>query len=432
MRVYDIIAAKRDGRELTPDEIGSMISGYTAGDIPDYQMSAWLMAICIRGMTDDETLALTQAMVASGEVLDLSSIPGVKIDKHSTGGVGDKTTLVLVPLLAAAGLKVAKMSGRSLGHTGGTIDKLESIPGMSLSLDRSRFLEQVRGIGMAISAQTDSLAPADRKIYALRDATATVESVPLIAASVMSKKIAAGADVILLDVKCGSGAFMKNLRAARELARTMTWIGERSGRRVAAAITDMDQPLGMAIGNSLEVGEAIETLSGGGPRDLRELCLGLGALGMSTALGASRAEAEEHLASLLASGAAREKLARLITAQGGDARVIDDPSILPQAQRRVQVAAEDSGYVVSVDAEALGTAAMMLGAGRMKKDDAVDPSAGIILRKKVGDAAARGEVLADLLYNPPIVPEAAARRVRAAFVIGPEPPRAHSIILETC
>lgn len=430
MRVYDLIARKRDGHELDPAEIGFLINGYARGVVPDYQMSAWLMAICIRGMSTRETAALTEAMIASGETIDLTSVLGIKVDKHSTGGVGDKTTLVLLPLLSCAGLTVAKMSGRGLGHTGGTLDKLESIPGMSVCLDRDRFIRQLKDIGLAVTGQNESLVPADRKMYALRDVTATVESIPLIAASIMSKKIASGADVILLDVKTGSGAFMKTPEQARELARVMIDTGKRLGKRVVAAVTDMDQPLGMAIGNSLEVAEAIETLHGRGPDDLRELCVELGTILLVAAERVSSDEAKSRLVEILDSGTAAKRLKQLISSQGGDACVVDDPSLLPQAERVVGVKGVGSGYVTAINTAELGCAAMMLGAGRATKEDAIQPSAGIIVHKKPGDVLENTDAVVDLHCGPEVDLEPIRERVKRAYSIADVPPAPRPVILD--
>ena len=430
--IYDILARKRNGEKHSAEEIRALVSGYVSGEVADYQMSAWLMAVCINGLDAAETAALTEAMVASGETIDPSHMPGTTVDKHSTGGVGDKTTLVLAPLLASAGLTVAKMSGRGLGLTGGTLDKLESIPGFRVNLTKDQFIDQARRIGCVVAGQTADLVPADKKIYALRDVTATVESVPLIASSVMSKKIACGASTILLDVKVGSGAFMKDIESARELARTMVGIGERMGRRTTAAITRMDQPLGLAVGNAVEVAEAVETLSGGGPRDLRELCLELGAL-LSSAAGAfgSLAEARSRLEKLLSSGAALEKFRQLVSAQGGDPRVADDPSILPRARQAAAVQAPAAGCIQLLDAGMIGRAAAMLGAGRQKKEDVIDPAAGVLLRKKVGDSVEAGEELARLAYSRDVDLGAVLGLVRSAFRIGDQLPELQRLIDET-
>jgi len=421
MRMYDIILKKRTGLELTGEEIEFFINGYTAGEIPDYQAAALLMAIYFQGLTERETTALTLAMAASGEQADLRPIPGCKVDKHSTGGVGDKTTLVLIPLVAAAGVPVAKMSGRGLGHTGGTVDKLESIPGFRVALAPAEFIAQVRTVGAAVVAQTGNLAPADKKLYALRDVTATVDSIPLIASSVMSKKIAAGADAIVLDVKTGSGAFMRFTEDAFALARTMVAIGRRAGRNTVALVTDMDQPLGFAVGNSLEVHEAVETLAGRGPEDLKQLCLALGGHMLTLAGAAPSPEAgRARLAGLLADGRALAKFREMIVAQGGDPRVLEKPDLLPRAARRETVRAEGVGYVTAIHAEMIGRAAMLLGAGRRTKEDRIDRAVGIVLHKKVGDRVEAGEPLATLHVNREEEMEAARRAVLEACHIGPE------------
>ena len=423
MRASDLIQKKRDGGTLTAGELTALVDGFVAGTVPDYQMSAFLMAVYFRGMTAGETADLTMAMVRSGETLDLSRIRGIKVDKHSTGGVGDKTSLVLIPLVAACGAPVAKLSGRGLGHTGGTLDKLEAIPGFRTELGVEEFIAQVNRIGCAIAGQTANLVPADKKLYALRDVTATVDSVPLIASSVMSKKIAGGSDAIVLDVKTGAGAFMKTLDAARGLARAMVEIGAAVGKRTVAVISDMAQPLGEAVGNALEVREAVLTLRGGGPSDLRELCLALGAHMLVLAgLTRTATAAREQLAQALAGGAALRTFAEMIRSQGGDASVVDDPGVLPAAPVVEPVPAPVAGYVAAIDAEALGVAAMRMGAGRATKDDPIDAAVGLMVKKKVGDRVARGQPLADLhLRARQQAPDAAAR-VAAAYVIAAEPP----------
>lgn len=431
MRPYDLIQKKRDGGTLTADELSYLLDGFVRDRVPDYQMSAFLMAVFFRGMDPRETVELTRAMVRSGETLDLSRIRGTKVDKHSTGGVGDKTSLILIPLVAACGAPVAKLSGRGLGHTGGTIDKLESIPGFHTALGAEQFIEQVNRIGCAIAGQTANLVPADKKLYALRDVTATVDSVPLIASSVMSKKIAGGSDAIVLDVKSGSGAFMKTLDAARSLARTMVAIGTEMGRRTVAVISDMTQPLGLAIGNALEVREAIATLAGSGPEDLRELCLALGAHMLVLAGVAETPEAARpRLAAALAGGTARRKFAEMVRAQGGDASIVDEPDRLPAAPVREVVAAPAEGFVGTIDAEALGIAAMTMGAGRAAKDDSIDPAVGIILRAKVGARVRRGEPLADLHLADRRQAGDAAARIAAAYRFVPEPPELRTLIRE--
>jgi len=394
MRAIDLIARKRDGGELSDEQIRFLVGGCVSGEIPDYQLSAFLMAVYWRGMTKAETVALTFAMAESGGQVDLTSIPGVKVDKHSTGGVGDKTTLVVAPLVAAAGVPIAKMSGRGLGHTGGTIDKLESIPGFRTELSIEEMLRQVSDIGIALVSQSEDLVPADRNLYALRDATATVESLPLIASSVMSKKLAAGADAIVLDVKCGHAAFIRTQQEADALAKLMVTIGRRAGRRTVALITSMDQPLGCAIGNALEVQEAIEALAGGGPDDLRDLSSILA--GWMLALGGRASDAESgriEAMRLLASGAGLAKLRELIAAQGGDAQIVDHPERLPAAPARLPLLAEQAGFVSALDARALGEAVMRLGGGRATQKSAVDHAVGIIVHAKVGDQVEIGQPL---------------------------------------
>lgn len=397
MQMTDIIARKRDGGELSREEIQFFIEGYTRGTIPDYQASALLMAIVWRGMTRRETLDLTLAMMHSGETLDLSSISGVKADKHSTGGVGDKTSLALLPMVAAQGVRMAKMSGRGLGHTGGTIDKLESFPGFSCALSDEAFLAQVERVGFAIAGQTADLDPADKKLYALRDVTGTVSSIPLIVSSIMSKKLAAGADVIVLDVKCGDGAFMKTEEEARTLASEMVEIGKLAGRRTVACITGMDQPLGRAVGNALEVKEAIALLRGDFGGDLLELCLTLGSCILTeSGAAASDAEAREKLEHGIADGSALAKMAEFVTAQGGDERAVYDTSLLPSAKVTVPVLSPVDGYVSAIAAEHSGLVSMHLGGGRATKDSEIDLSVGFVLDKKTGDAVKKGERLATI------------------------------------
>ncbi len=395
MRMYDIIAKKRDGGELTDEELRFFVNGYVAGKIPDYQASALLMAIYFRGMTARETTALTMAMANSGETVDLSGIDGVKVDKHSTGGVGDKTTLVAGPVVASLGVRVAKMSGRGLGHTGGTIDKLESIPGLRTSLERERFFAIVRTVGICVIGQSGNLVPADKMLYALRDVTATVESIPLIASSIMSKKIAAGSDRILLDVKTGSGAFMKTVEDSVRLAKAMVSIGEHVGRRTVALITDMDRPLGSAVGNSLEVIEACETLKGRGPADLTKLCVELAANMLFLAGKGSLVACRGAARGQIANGEAFAKLKEMAAAQGGDAGALDDYAKFPQARVRCAVKAPAAGYLYAMDTQRCGAASVVLGAGREKKEDAIDYGAGILLRRKIGDKVEKGDVLAE-------------------------------------
>lgn len=421
MRMVDLIAKKRDHIELTTEEIEWMIRNYTDKVIPDYQMSAFLMAVVFNGMTPAERLALTQAMVGSGEVVDLSAIEGVKVDKHSTGGVGDKTSLILGPLVASMGVPVAKMSGRGLGHTGGTLDKLESISGMTIELDMERFIEQVNEIKLAIIGQTGNLAPADKYLYALRDVTATVESIPLIASSIMSKKIAAGADAIVLDVKFGAGAFMKTLEDAKQLAQAMVEIGRDAQRQTVAFLTDMNQPLGLAIGNALEVKEAIETLKGHGPKDLEELVLQLASQMVVLAKKAPDVEtAYEQLKEKLHRGEAFNKFKEFVQAQGGDVAQIENPDLLPKADSIIPVKASQSGYVHQIDALSIGLAAMKLGAGRATKDDMIDMAVGVVLDKKVGDSVGEGDVLAYIHANR-VDNEEAISYIQKAYCICKDP-----------
>ena len=399
-RAIDVIRKKRDGGELSRFEIDSLIAAYTQGSIPDYQVSAWLMAVVLRGMTRGETAALTDAMLRSGEVLDLSGIATKKVDKHSTGGVGDKTSLVLAPLAAIAGVTVPMISGRGLGHTGGTLDKLEAIPGFNVNLAVPEFRRVLEVCGCAMIGQTAEIAPADRKLYALRDVTGTVESPYLICASIMSKKMAEGIDALVLDVKTGSGAFMKSEKDAAFLAELMVETGERMGKRTVALITDMDQPLGNMIGNALEVVEVVDVLRGGGPQDLRDLCLELAAWMLHLG-GVSKtvAEGKQESAKLLASGKALERFRQMVELQGGDPRVVDDPKTLPQARHSQQVLSAKDGYVASLQCEQVGTACVILGGGRERKEDSVDPAVGIVLHRKVGDRVAAGEPIATIYYN---------------------------------
>ncbi|QNF30746.1 MULTISPECIES: pyrimidine-nucleoside phosphorylase [Metabacillus] len=400
MRMVDLIEKKRDGQELTKEEIHHIIKAYTSGDIPDYQMSAFTMAVYFQGMTDNERAELTMAMVHSGDTIDLSEIQGIKVDKHSTGGVGDTTTLVLGPLVAAVGVPVAKMSGRGLGHTGGTIDKLESVPGFHVEIENKQFIELVNKNKIAVIGQSGNLTPADKKLYGLRDVTATVNSIPLIASSIMSKKIAAGADAIVLDVKTGAGAFMKDLEDSKELAKAMVDIGNLVGRRTMAVISDMSQPLGYAIGNALEVKEAIDTLSGKGPTDLEELCLTLGSYMVLLAEKAKTLdEARSMLVEVMSNGDALKTLKIFLEAQGGDGSVVDHPDTLPQAKFIVELEAEQEGYVSEIIADSVGTAAMLLGAGRATKESQIDLAVGLILNKKIGDFVKKGESLVTIHSN---------------------------------
>ncbi|WP_018131902.1 pyrimidine-nucleoside phosphorylase [Effusibacillus pohliae] len=422
MRMYDLIRKKRDGQTLSKQEIEWIVRGFTDGSIPDYQMSALAMAIYFRGMTSRETADLTMAMAASGDMVDLSSVEGIKVDKHSTGGVGDTTTLVLAPLVAAAGVPVAKMSGRGLGHTGGTIDKLESIPGFSVELTEEQFIRNVNTIQLALIGQTADLAPADKKLYALRDVTATVDTIPLIASSIMSKKLAAGADAIVLDVKTGEGAFMKSREEAFALAKAMVDIGTELGRKTVSVVSDMNQPLGYAVGNALEVKEAIAALNGKGAPELRQLCLELGAWMLVLAGRApDREAAKAQLQELIETGAGLQAFKRFVEAQGGDPAVIDHPEKLPQAKRIEPFPAEADGYVSRIHAETIGTCAMLLGAGRERKDSPIDLAVGIVLTKKVGDPVRKGEPLAMLHINDESRLCEVRELIRQAFSVSPQP-----------
>ncbi|MGC1449504.1 MAG: thymidine phosphorylase [Candidatus Sulfotelmatobacter sp.] len=417
-RAIDVIRKKRDGVELSRTEIEGLVSAYTKGEIPDYQVSAWLMAVVLKGMTRPETAALTDAMLHSGDVLDLSSLPLRKVDKHSTGGVGDKTSLVLAPLAAAAGVAVPMISGRGLGHTGGTLDKLEAIPGFNVNLPVAEFRRVLEVCGCAMIGQTAEIAPADRKLYALRDVTGTVESPYLICASIMSKKLAEGIDALVLDVKTGSGAFMKSEKDAAFLAELMVETGERMGKQMVALITDMDQPLGNMIGNALEVVEVVEVLRGGGPEDLRELCLELA--GWMLHLGGvsnTVAEGKERSAQLISSGQALEKFRQMVELQGGDVRAIDDINRLPQAQHTMKVLGAQAGFLASMRCEEIGTACVILGGGRERKEDSVDPAVGIVLHKKVGDRVAAGEPLATIYYNAESRAARARQLIEASCVV---------------
>jgi len=431
MRHVDVIARKRDGHPLTREAIDLFISGVTDGSWPDYQASALLMAITLRGMTPEETHALTDAMVRSGERVDLSDIPGAKVGKHSTGGVGDKVSIVLAPLAAACGLVVPKMSGRGLGHTGGTLDKLESIPGFRIGLGIDEFKTALRAVGTAIIGQTASLAPADKKLYALRDVTATVPSVPLISASVMSKKLAEGCDALVLDVKCGDGAFMKTEAEARALAESLVSIGTRAGVRTEAVITNMDAPLGGAVGNALEIIECIEILKGGGPRHLSDLIVTLASRMLVVGGRAADVDAEAAARAALESGRGLEKLRAMIAHQGGDVAVIDDYSRLPGARYRRAIAADRSGFVSRVEAESIGRASMALGAGRLRVEDRIDHGAGILLHCRPGDPVAAGDTILELLFNDESGVEGAATLARDAIAIASEPPPLRPLVLGT-
>jgi pyrimidine-nucleoside phosphorylase len=422
MRMVDLIYKKRNGLALTESEINFIVKGYTSGDIPDYQMSAWSMAVFFQGMSPEETAYLTTAMVESGDQIDLSPIKGVKVDKHSTGGVGDTTTLVLAPLVAACGVPVAKMSGRGLGHTGGTIDKLESFTGFHVEIPNEEFIRLVNTNHISLIGQSGNLTPADKKLYSLRDVTATVETIPLIASSIMSKKIAAGADAIVLDVKTGSGAFMKSVDEAKELAQAMVQIGTNLGRETIAVISDMSQPLGKAIGNALEVKEAILTLQGKGPKDLEDLCITLGSHMLCLAQKAnSLEEARDILRSKISSGEALEKLATFVEAQGGDKEQVWNPDKLPQARVKVDVPSPHTGYVQALQADEIGTLAMILGAGRATKEATIDLSVGIELNKKIGDHVEKGDVLATLYMNEEEHNEVVDRLVKA-YTLGDTKP----------
>jgi pyrimidine-nucleoside phosphorylase len=421
MRMVDLIEKKRDGQELTKEEIHFIIKGYTSGDIPDYQMSAFTMAIYFQGMSDKERAELTMAMVHSGDTIDLSEIEGIKVDKHSTGGVGDTTTLVLGPLVAAVGVPVAKMSGRGLGHTGGTIDKLESVPGFHVEIENKQFIELVNKNKIAVIGQSGNLTPADKSLYALRDVTATVNSIPLIASSIMSKKIAAGADAIVLDVKTGAGAFMKDLEESKELAKAMVDIGNLVGRRTMAVISDMSQPLGYAIGNALEVKEAIDTLSGKGPKDLEELCLTLGSYMVYLAEKAtSLDEARTMLVEVMNNGKALETLKIFLEAQGGDGSVVDQPEKLPQAKYVIELEAQEDGYISEIIADAVGTAAMLLGAGRATKESQIDLAVGLVLNKKIGDSIKKGDSLVTIHSNQENVDEVKQKLYSSISISGNE------------
>lgn len=420
MRMYDLIMKKRNGESLTEEEIRYMIETYVDGQIPDYQMAAFLMAVYFKGMTEEETLAMTQAVAQSGEMVDLSGIEGIKVDKHSTGGVGDKTTLIIAPIVAACGVKVAKMSGRGLGHTGGTVDKMESIPGLQTSLTREEFFRVVNETGLSVIGQSGNLAPADKKLYALRDVTATVDSIPLIAVSIMSKKLAAGNDCILLDVKTGSGAFMKTVEDSIALAKEMVAIGENAGRRTVALITDMDIPLGHNIGNSLEVIEAVETLRGNGPADLTEVCENLAANMLYLAGKGDIAACKELVREAIRSGEALKRLVAMVEAQGGDASVIRDTDRFAKAPYNQEVKAEKTGYITGMDTESCGIASSMLGAGRETKDSEIDFAAGIILKKKVGDYVKEGDTVAVMYASDEALFEAAGKRYQSALTIEPE------------
>ena len=430
MRMYDIILKKRANLPLTDEEIRFVIDGYVKGEIPDYQVSALLMTIVFNGMNARELGTLTLAMAQSGNMVDLSNIDGITVDKHSTGGVGDKTTLIIAPLVAASGGKVAKMSGRGLGHTGGTIDKMESIPNLKVSLEKDAFINQVNQIGLAVIGQSEGLAPADKKLYALRDVTGTVDSIPLIASSVMSKKLASGAQAILLDVKVGSGAFMKNIEDARELAKAMVDIGKENGRSVKAILTDMDRPLGHAIGNALEIREVIDTLKGHGPEDLTHECIIMAAHMLVLSHICDYETALSRVQEALDSGAALERLRMMIDAQDGDSRVIDDESLLAIGKFTYDVTAPQDGYITHMNTEQCGIASVMLGAGRTVKDGPIDYSAGIVMHKKTGDAVSMSERIATLYASDESLFTNAAQTYLAAITIGNTAPKVVDTILD--
>ena len=428
MRIYDLIAKKRDGGTHTREELEAIVNGFVSGEVADYQMAAWMMAVYLRGMTDAETAELTDVMAHSGVMVDLSPIPGIKVDKHSTGGVGDKTTLVIAPVVAACGVKIAKMSGRGLGHTGGTIDKMESVPGTRTALSQEDFFAQVNKIGLSVIGQSEGIAVADKKMYALRDVTATVSCIPLIASSIMSKKLASGSDAILLDVTTGTGAFMKTVDQSIELAKLMVSIGTHHGRRVAAMITDMDTPLGHNIGNSLEVAESMAVLQGKGPADLTEVCLQLASnmlyLAGKGEMAACRAMAEQ----VIADGSAFEICCKMFAAQGGDTSVLRDASLFRKAKYAHDICAPADGYIVQNDVERIGNASVLLGAGRIKKEDSIDFAAGIIMHKKLGDAVKAGEPICTLYADDDTLFAAAEEMYVGGLTIGAEKPEVPPLI----
>lgn len=432
MRVYDLIAKKRDGYNLSSKEIEALITGYVNGTIPDYQIAAWAMAVFFQGMNNQEIKSLTEQMVLSGETIDLKTIQGIKVDKHSTGGVGDTTTLILGPIVAAGGIPVAKMSGRGLGHTGGTIDKLAAIPGFHVELTKEQFIKQVNTIKLAVVGQSGNLVPADKKLYALRDVTATVNSIPLIASSIMSKKIAAGADAIVLDVKVGNGAFLTKLEEACQLAETMVNIGKGFNRKTLAVITNMNQPLGQAIGNSLEVKEAILTLKGQGPEDLTNLCLELAAHMFVLAKKASSFQVGYELArELLFNGQALVKFAEFIQAQGGDVGIIENLELLPLASQKIKIRSKNKGYVESINTQEIGRAAMVLGAGRSKKEDNIDLGVGITVLKKIADQVHENDVLAEVYYNNPLKAKEVISIIANAYHLTEEKVNTPQLIFKT-
>ncbi len=429
MLMSELIAKKRDGGKLSAEEIKFMISGYTAGDIPDYQMSAMLMAMYFQGLDHDETVEMTMSMMNSGDLIDLSAIEGVKADKHSTGGVGDKTSLVLCPMVAAQGVKMAKMSGRGLGHTGGTIDKLESFPGFSVEMTTEKFFENVNKVGFAIAGQTADIVPADKKLYALRDVTATVAVRGLIVSSIMSKKLAAGADIIVLDVKTGSGSFMKTEEDARLLAAEMVEVGKAAGRKTVAVITDMDEPLGCAVGNALEVKEAIAALKGESGGELVELCLTIGSnILVQGGVVETEEQARERLLASIADGSALDKLAEFVAAQGGDSRAVYDTTLLPQAPVQYEALSEVEGYVNRIETDSIGLVSLQLGGGRVTKESEIDLSVGLVLKKKPGDYVKKGESLATIHASSEDKAKAAEKALRACYTIGSEKPQESAFI----
>ena len=433
MRAVDLILKKKNGGVMSKPEIEWLVDGFVKGEVPDYQMAAWMMAVCFQGMNAQETGALTDVMMRSGGMVDLSALPGVKVDKHSTGGVGDTTTLIVAPLVAACGGTVAKMSGRGLGHTGGTLDKLESVPGVNVEIPMERFFEIVKEIGLCVMGQTEGLVPADKRMYALRDVTGTVSSIPLIASSVMSKKLAAGADAIVLDVKMGTGAFMQTLPEAQALARAMVEIGAHMGKRTVALVTDMNQPLGMAVGNGLEVREAIELLAGKIPSGdpLYEVSMLLAShMLLLSGLAKDEAEARAKLTQALASGAGLQKLGAMLRALGGDVRCIEDPDSLCIVEKRIPVVLGAAGYIAAMRAEEIGVAAQLLGAGRATKEDRIDPAVGLVMHKRQGMHIAADEPVATLYVNDPAHVEEAAALVRAAFTLSQEPPTSMPMVYD--
>lgn len=429
MNAVDIITKKKDGKTLSPEELEYMVMGYTRGEIPDYQMSALLMAIVLNGMTREETVRLTEIMRDSGEVMDLSGIKGIKVDKHSTGGVGDKTTLIAAPIAAAAGVPIAKMSGRGLGFTGGTVDKMEAIPGFRTSMTREEFINSVNTGGIAVIGQTGRIAPADKKIYALRDVTGTTQSLALITSSIMSKKLAAGSDAILLDVKCGRGAFMKSEEDARQLAEWMVEIGNAAGKKTMAVISDMNQPLGRAVGNALEVIEVMDVLKGRGPADITELSLTLaGGMIMLGGFANTMEEGHAKAVSLVEEGKALEKFREFVAGQGGNPHITEDYTILGKGRHTLEVKADRDGMVTGLDAMAIGLASQHIGAGRARKDDTIDMTAGIILNKKIGDKVNKGDVLCTLMGNDSIKIETVAAEAMGAYELGSDAPEKNRLI----